>query len=826
MRLPLRSVTRLWFQRDTILLPALVAGVLALLPFLWLGSDASLGGDDTRLYFVYPRQWLTELALPAFGTLSGFGNFSPQQYFIPITALLAAFQIVVPWLNLQALVFSLALMSGFVGTYATVLLLLPGRVTRMRCFVATLAGTLYVSAPLVATMYWSSLLTWNVGVGGAPVLIALATAYIKSGHLKWMLAFAVLDLFYSVGLQSLPVSLPFVIGTAIVAGTIVLVGPVTRIPSVRRGGILIAVSLGTNAFWMLPLLASIGIGGSVGSEALATGADAAGTARAVTHGESILYTLVLLPSPHFLEFWNWPSVELADWAHTFIIPSLLLPAVLAASLLGVPRRRKRIAGTILAIVAAMLVLAYLETVKITQLGVDAFAALSTNVPGFGMFRNFYNKFAGAYTFFFCLAFALALNEVLARLRSGYRPLLMAPLAATIVLQGAPMLLGMPLFLPLELPRDQMPAYGQVGHLAPAVLQAMNYLAGTDNTGRVLELPLSNNYWSVFPLSSPNTVYVGSSPTAILSGHGPFNSSDSFAVDGMPQLQYRFDLAVTHHDFVTLGAILRISGIRYILYVDGLPSSAQITWLHQPLFPRSDGEMAALARALGARNIASFSGAGSAKTQLYALPKESVLPEVFVATQAQLVRSGDDIIDKAAYGTSSYSAAQVESAGQSTPVSALPALAANDPQVLVDTVDAAAITRVVHTLSWRYALDVDTNHPSVIVLLDPYAADWRAKITYPRSNAAPADLPKLRVNGYASAWLLRQAGRFSIDISYVPQRLTWIAGSISLLTILALLGASIIQRRSPKGAEGVCHPQTQPDNVELGRTANELSNVQT
>ncbi|MCL4540911.1 MAG: hypothetical protein M1396_00990, partial [Chloroflexi bacterium] len=176
-------------SRFLLLVPALLSGAgLAAAPFIWLGPNASLGGDDTRLYFVYPLQWLEHFALPSFGSLSGSAAYSPQMHFVPFTLLLAGVAQVLPQINLEAFSFGIALMSGFTGTYVTALLLMPSHLNYLhRIMAAALGGLVYVSAPLIATMYWTDPLSWVMAVGGAPALIAASVAYIKYGHLRWLL---------------------------------------------------------------------------------------------------------------------------------------------------------------------------------------------------------------------------------------------------------------------------------------------------------------------------------------------------------------------------------------------------------------------------------------------------------------------------------------------------------------------------------------------------------------------------------------------------------------------------------------------------------------
>lgn len=787
-------------RRRAAVLPILVSISLLLLPFVWLGGDASLGGDDTRLYFVYPWHWLREFALPAYGELAGFGTYSPQQHFIPFTAVLVAIHFALPFLNLEAFAFGVALVSGFVGVYCTALLLMP-YVASGRQALAMLAGIMYVSAPLVATMFWSNPLAWVIGIGGIPTLAALATAYARNGHVRWLTLYAIMSPVYAVGLAALPVSLPFLLGFCVVGGAVLLI---TQNPWAlcRRALGLVAVTLGANAFWGLPLAKSLVTPGSFGSLSLATSGDAATVIRAVAHGQSILDTLSLLPSGAFEKAFSWQTYQLWTWASAFIIPSLALPAVLGAGMLHVPRCRRRLGVLLVALMVATLMLAYFQTVNLSHVGVEAFALLATRVPGFSMFRNFYNKFTAAYVLFFAATFAVSGAIVLTRLQARWRWLLIAVLATVIVLQGGPLLLGMPLFLPLGTSSADTLTYTQVGKLPESYLQAMTALSATGDTGRVLELPLSANYWSEVPLSGTSSVYVGSSPVHVLSGVNTFNSFETFQVNGLPELEAALKRAVDDRDYAAIGRAIRLAGIRYILYANGMPNGIRKRWLQQPAFPTNAAEMEALAQGLGVRLTARFAGESGLAWELYTLPADQTLPPVFVTSHIAANLSPQALFDPAPPFDDS------KEPGGVTAVAAMPWLTtsrATDPgqTVLVaDIPDNSAVQALRHSMAWQYDLTVNITRPSLVVLLEPYDSAWQAQIET-TANSKPLVPIKIRVNGYATAWLLQAPGHYAITLIYTPQRLTWIAGAISMLTVVTLMVLSILgllRGRTPSGTD--------------------------
>ena len=764
-------------------LPPFIAVSLMLLPFFWLGTDAFLGGDDTRLYFVYPSEWVERFALSAFGNggLHGFGGYSPQTFYVPFLVVLAVVGDLAPWLNLQALAFGISLSSGFLGTYFTVMLLTRGNAEIVqRRIAASLAGVMYVTAPLIVVMYWVQPLAWIVGVGGAPVLIALSLRYFSSGGLGYLFAFAILSPLFAVGLFALPISLPYVIGALLVVlgGTLLQTGRPERF--LRRATLMVVVFMGVNAFWIIPLAKSLVTPGSFGALALGhSGESIAYNVRTVAQAQSIFDTLLLLPSIAFLEGWGWTSAALWGWWGASLPLSLMLPAVIARALMIARAQNTALVRLFVAILMATLVLAYFQTVNVTTVGVEAFVVLATKVPGFAMFRNFYAKFPGAYVFCYSLTFALAFVLVQSRLPTRWQRPASVALALAIVLPGVPMLLGMPLSLPFG---TSYP-YTMKSQFPPAYMEAMSRLSEIDPAGRVFEMPLSGNYWSILPLASADSVYVGSSPVKFLSGLDTFNSIDSFAVEGLPELETRVERALDDRDYSALGAILRMLSIGNIIFVEGLQEDMGGRFLRLPTFPRDAVEMAEFARASGAEMVMGLDGADPAGVELYRFTEHESLPRLFVADRVGAVGSVEELI--AEFSPEGY-ATSIEtgtSGCTSVPVSSVD-FANPDDLVICASHPRAGAVEWSRPTPWRYLANVATEGPALLVLAEPFSSDWRASIRPSGTSGKKTTLPKTRVNGYASAWILAEAGEYFVELYYEPQRLTWTAAAVTGLTVLA------------------------------------------
>jgi hypothetical protein len=74
-----------------------------------------LGGDDTRLFYVYPLSYLNNFSLKVISdnATSGLLGFLPPSVTVCFVAMLSVFKYLLPWANIQSVLYSLNLLLGF-----------------------------------------------------------------------------------------------------------------------------------------------------------------------------------------------------------------------------------------------------------------------------------------------------------------------------------------------------------------------------------------------------------------------------------------------------------------------------------------------------------------------------------------------------------------------------------------------------------------------------------------------------------------------------------------------------------------------------------------
>src|SRR5258708_25318089 len=104
----MKNKTYYFFYAFTLLL-------LIVLPYYLFDNRLFIGGDDTRLFYVYPQEFLKAMAFFSWANVSSLGLYNPSFHFVPFLLLWSAVShIVNSKITLDYLAFSLPLILGFI----------------------------------------------------------------------------------------------------------------------------------------------------------------------------------------------------------------------------------------------------------------------------------------------------------------------------------------------------------------------------------------------------------------------------------------------------------------------------------------------------------------------------------------------------------------------------------------------------------------------------------------------------------------------------------------------------------------------------------------
>src|ERR1035438_9709917 len=158
------------------------AGILFLVPLIFwtgpFGGRMSLGGDASLLFFEYPWTYLVHSMGVMGNNLTGY---NPQVQYVPFLAVLTVLKILD--LNVEGIVLGLVLSFAFTGAVRLVATL-SGSTNEEVPPQAFLAGAIYVCAPILASIEWTTLLPRVMWLALTPWLIVLVIRHQREGGIR------------------------------------------------------------------------------------------------------------------------------------------------------------------------------------------------------------------------------------------------------------------------------------------------------------------------------------------------------------------------------------------------------------------------------------------------------------------------------------------------------------------------------------------------------------------------------------------------------------------------------------------------------------------
>ncbi len=541
--------------------------LLFLIPFLWSSQNLyNLGGDDSRLYFYSPIDWLKNIAL--YSWFEYFGSYHPQQAYLPLNIFSLVLKHLFPFLNLQKMLYGLILSFGFLAIFLIIREFLNSK-SKASYYAAILGGLTYIFSPLIYYSHWTSPLSSIVGIMGYPLIFFFFLRAIREQRIKYLAIGVLISLAFSVILSSigLPWLAAFLIGLSLFYLLYIFFFPGQLKLVIKYGLIYIFFIILINSLWFLPESFSLFQRPqlSVISALSASGREmGVHTVKVVAPVMNIFDTLLNLLSRGLIYNWNCPHIRIAGYTYGLAPLNIFLPLIIFLP----PLLRKKEEDIpifkfwfILAI--PTILLAYLQTVNIWKIGINFFNLLMRYLPGWRMLQNFYHKVPITYVFFYSLTLGVSLYIISKRIS---RPIIQKGVflivLLVIILQALPFIRGtvnnFHLRLDIEATMNvELPSYYS---------EALDTIKGLDE-GKVLSLPLTFATWSFFADKRNNGLYLGLSPICVLTGRNDFNGA--FAFDQgkkfIPGLTSLIKEAIQNRDYEFLGKIFGLLNLRYIFY---------------------------------------------------------------------------------------------------------------------------------------------------------------------------------------------------------------------------------------------------------------------
>lgn len=537
-----------------------VAAFIAL-PYYLFENKLFIGGDDTRMLYVYPKEFLSAMSLFSWSNVSSLSYYNPSFHFVPFgLAWGAVYSLVNSRIILNYMAFSLPIVLGFIFMKK-----LLGEIFDGKYYWETYAGSLfYVLSPILIITEFVVFLTPAYLIGVFPLFGFLLLKYIKTGRRKYVLYASTTSIYFSFTFYTFAwifgLLVPLLFGGLLFCLFLRKMNLRRLILRILFFSFFVITS---QLFWIIPFVSSFLFeshiaGGNVFSNAISSTFEP--TVLATATG-NILYPLLNLFHRQIIIDFEWEYLaqyrNFYDWILILnsIYPIVLFIGVLNGKKIFKPSTYKIYLFLIIAFVFAL----YFFTINISVL--KNIFLLMGRLPGFVMFRNYFDKFSIGYVFIYSLCITGALIVTNLKFKKLRIPLLVFFIALVIVN-------AIPIKNIVNGPLWKTRDFLKTVHFNNEYLQLTEYIKksiGKDES--ILTLPFNAAAYAVIPNDDGKGGYVGTSPMKILTGVNDITGNLSFPSN----ISGQFLNLLKARDYPGINRFLAAYHINYILRENNLTS---------------------------------------------------------------------------------------------------------------------------------------------------------------------------------------------------------------------------------------------------------------
>jgi hypothetical protein len=520
--------------------------------FLGYAGRLNLGGDDSRLYLVYPWTWIENVGLRTIYYDGAFSQYSQQFFIIPYLLFIAFLKLFIPNAYLlQTVIFTLALLGSFIA-FQRLLAHLTGS-TNTNQFIA--AGA-YTCSPILLQFLFPDPLQYLFLPVYIPLIILTFLKYLKNPHSILLLAAIVWSTLFSVILHGIPWILPMLV---VILATLILsasnFSKSTILAFLKKSIIFTSIIAVSQSFWIYPLVQQLQSSNSRLSGILSLENDNQFEKSINSNSSHLNIFFPLLNLPHFglQNKFNWPLYNFFVDYYQFSAAISLIYIFLLLTLVSSKNKTKLEKIVIIALLISLaLYTANIYLIKNLYI-------IAGSIPGFIMFRNFFDKFAFTFVFFWAGAVYFSLQRIKS---NRFKGIIGTTVLVAILLQAVPFISGQMLKLPS---RSLDTTFYQRGLQNIEVIRKDLEQLDSESVGTVLSLPFTNASYDI--IAENNKVsYIGISPIPV------FTSKKSIAgkMSIPAEIFERFELAIIFQQETQLQQLLNFLNVTHLIKYKNIP----------------------------------------------------------------------------------------------------------------------------------------------------------------------------------------------------------------------------------------------------------------
>jgi hypothetical protein len=568
-------------QNKLLLLDLLVIVFLIILPYYLFSGKLYIGGDDTRLFYSYPLEFLRNITYSSWVNNSSIGTNGPSQYIAPFLLACSFLGLIISKITMNYLAFSLPLILGFIYFQRTIKELFNfDNKTDLEILIGSI---FYILSPIliIDQMFVFLISIWLVGF--IPIIIYYFLKYLKTKSFTYVFVASIWCLVLGHAIYSIPWLVGFIFPVALGLTMICFLFPKKDVLCfLKRLFIFLGFIIVTQAFWLISFISTyLNLGqNSFASKFLSKGfIDTFTPTILSTATSTVIYPLLnLFPKQIVFDFdWRFKDVFTNFYDKTFIL-NLIFILILGLTLLNYRRYLDKTQRKIfLLLLVSFIVSLYFFTVNIGPLK-DLFI-LFGHIPGFTMFRNFYDKFAVGYVLIYAAIITVSLIIFSAKYPIR-RKLILPVIFLIIIINFLPVkqIVNSPLWMTKDIHKNI--------NIPKEYLDFMSLIKNNiSSTNNILSIPFGSSIYSIIKDENSNNVYAGVSPVKIFSGVNDISGHMSFNFTKEADIVDRLIVSRKYEEF---RKVMFEHNINYILITKNVPKELAGSYLYnQNLFDAQD-----------------------------------------------------------------------------------------------------------------------------------------------------------------------------------------------------------------------------------------------
>jgi hypothetical protein len=554
---------------------------LFLIPFIFWGPSTIVGGDDGRLYYLYPLEYLTNFAntIISNNSLGALGQYFPQMYIFGFVGILSGINILTfNVINIQSISLGLVLSGGFLGLYKLIGIWVSS-IKLEDIGVKVLGSLLYVFSTFSFITVWNSLLFAVYLVLIMPWVFYFILKSIQTDRVIYIVWASLILSIFSICILSIAWFIAIIITIIPILILQVIYKPKITI---KMGAIFIGLLILLNAYWGFHLINSIVTKNNDSGE-LSSTVNSDGfkeqnskTIKAVSDNNELIYPLFNLFHYNIQKDFNWRTLSIYENWHikTFYFQGVLILIVMLGFIVKKSNETKSLISIRNTVFTSWIVVLWLFTVNIGNWGTNLFLFFNQYIPGFTLFRNMFDKFALALAFIYALLVAISLAILYKSSIKRYLVNSLAILAIIVtIINAAPFIKG-------DYYRNSIwtteNIYPRLNSFNDDFLSLTNYIKDIDTNGeRFLWTPLNKaGYVITQDKDISNYYYAGISPIQVLSKQQDYAGTMSFG-----KFDADIQLYLKEGRSAELVKLFQQMNVAYIIVNNDIPLELQESYLY-------------------------------------------------------------------------------------------------------------------------------------------------------------------------------------------------------------------------------------------------------